>query len=217
MDSSSPQSPNISTWIEVHYWCKNCRLVSANIPRIQPDVPEDLDTPEELDTLRWIYHQLTLKAGCMEYREMGWLWSPLHMTLSKVVHYASSSSIWVVTTWHRIVCVLKNLAELGQWIELGSWWVATVEGTMVQTECVADSALIWISECSIPVMDTPFSWYSVVLGYCSKVSGRLGNIFCRTSLSAVQVCWIHNMYAVSVREEGEFGFTKERFNIEKEQ
>jgi len=26
----------------------------------------------------------------------------------------------------------------------------------------------------------------------------------------------HNMYAVSIREEGEFGVRKERFNIEKE-
>ena len=55
------------------------------------------------------------------------------------------------------------------------------------------------------------------LGFSGKVSCRLGNVVCRTSLSAVRVCWIHNMYAVSQREEGEFGFTKERFNIEKEQ
>jgi hypothetical protein len=37
---------------------------------------------------------------------------------------------------------------------------------------------------------TLFSSYSVVLGLCSKVSSRLGNVVCRTSLSAVLVCWI---------------------------
>jgi hypothetical protein len=64
--------------------------------------------------------------------------------------------------------------------------------------------------------DILFGWYSVVIGFCSKVSGWLGIIMCRTSLSAVRVCWSHNVYAVSVREDGECGVTKERFNIEKE-
>ena len=33
----------------------------------------------------------------------------------------------------------------------------------------------------------PISFYSVVLEFCSKVSGRLGNGVCRTSCSAVRV------------------------------
>jgi hypothetical protein len=41
--------------------------------------------------------------------------------------------------WHRIVGVLKILAELGWRIELGPWSVAPVEVTWVQTEYVADS------------------------------------------------------------------------------
>jgi len=61
------------------------------------------------------------------------------MTPPKVVHYAASSSISVVTAWHKIVSMLKILAELGWMIELGPWCVATVEVTWVQTEFVADS------------------------------------------------------------------------------
>jgi len=34
--------------------------------------------------------------------------------------------------------------------------------------------------------DTLFSWYSDVFGFCSKVSGRLGNVVRRSSLSVVQ-------------------------------
>jgi hypothetical protein len=71
--------------------------------------------------------------------EMGWSLSALYMSPPKVVHYASSLSIWVVTEWHRIVGVLKILAELERRIELGPWWVARVEVTWVQTEFVADS------------------------------------------------------------------------------
>jgi hypothetical protein len=41
--------------------------------------------------------------------------------------------------WHRIVSVLKNLADHGWRIELGPWWVATVEVPWVQNEFVADS------------------------------------------------------------------------------
>jgi len=49
--------------------------------------------------------------------------------------------------------------------------------------------------------ETLFSWYSVVLWFCCKVSCRLDNIVCRTWISAVCVCWIHNMYCVQcVRE-----------------
>jgi len=44
-----------------------------------------------------------------------------------------------VTVWHRIVGVLMNLAGFGQRIELGPWFMATVEVTWVQTEFVADS------------------------------------------------------------------------------
>ena len=40
------------------------------------------------------------------------------MTPPKVVYCASSSSIGVVTVWHRIVGVLKIVAELGRRIEL---------------------------------------------------------------------------------------------------
>jgi hypothetical protein len=43
------------------------------------------------------------------------------MTPLKVVQYSSILSIRVVTAWHRIVGVLKILAELGRRIELGSW------------------------------------------------------------------------------------------------
>jgi len=39
---------------------------------------------------------------------------------------------------------------------------------------------------------------------------------CRTSLSAVLGLLTHNMYAVSVREDGGFGLTKARFDIEEE-
>jgi len=62
----------------------------------------------------------------------------------------------VVTAWHRIVGVLKNLARLGRRIELEPWRVATVAGTWVQTEFVADSGYIGISECGIPVGRTPY-------------------------------------------------------------
>ena len=48
----------------------------------------------------------------------------------------------MVTAWHRIVGVLKNLAEFGQRIELGPWGVATVEVTWVRTEFVGDSGYI---------------------------------------------------------------------------
>jgi len=65
--------------------------------------------------------------------EMGWSWSPLHMTPPKVVHCDSSSSIWAVTAWHNIAGVLKNLAELRRRIELGPCWVATLEVAWVQT------------------------------------------------------------------------------------
>jgi len=41
------------------------------------------------------------------------------MTPVKVVHYASSSTVWEVTVSLRIVGVLKNLAGLGRRIELG--------------------------------------------------------------------------------------------------
>jgi hypothetical protein len=44
--------------------------------------------------------------------------------------------------WHRIVGVLKNLAELGRRIDLGPCLVATLEVTPVQTEYVADSGYI---------------------------------------------------------------------------
>jgi len=54
---------------------------------------------------------------------------PMHITLPMVGLYPSSSSFWVVTAWHRIDGVLKNLAEFGQRIELGPLWVATVEVT----------------------------------------------------------------------------------------
>ena len=47
--------------------------------------------------------------------------------------------IRLVTTWHRIVHVLKNLAQLGWRIELGPLGVAIVEDKWVQTEFVADS------------------------------------------------------------------------------
>jgi len=39
---------------------------------------------------------------------------------------------------------------------------------------------------------------------------------CRTSLSAVASLLNHNMYAVSVTDDGGFGLTKARFNIEEE-
>jgi hypothetical protein len=45
----------------------------------------------------------------------------------------------MVSIWHRNVDVLKNLAELGQRIDLGPWCVATVIVTWVQTEFVAGS------------------------------------------------------------------------------
>ena len=48
----------------------------------------------------------------------------------------------MVTVWHRIVGVLKILAELGRRIELGPWAVVTVEVTWVQTEYDADSGSI---------------------------------------------------------------------------
>ena len=145
----------------------------------------------------------------MEYWEMGWSRSPLHMTPPMVGLYVSSLSIWVVTVWHRIVGVLKNLAEFGRRIELGPWWVATVEVTWAQTEFVADSGYIWISECGIPVGRTAyFHDTSVVLWCCSKVSSWLGNVACRTSLSAVSSLLNHNMYAVSVREDGGFELTR---------
>jgi len=153
----------------------------------------------------------------MEYWEMGWSWSPLHMTPPMVGQSASSSSIWVVTVWHRIVSVWTNLAEFGRRIELGPWWVATVEVTWVQTEFDADSGYIWISECGIPVGRTPYSHHtSVVVGFCSQVGGQLGNVVCRTSPSGVPSLLNHVMYAVSVREDGGFGLTKARFNIEEE-
>jgi hypothetical protein len=41
--------------------------------------------------------------------------------------------------WHRIVGLLKNLAELGWRIELGPFQLATIEVTWVQTEFDADS------------------------------------------------------------------------------
>ena len=31
----------------------------------EPDAPENLNTPEELKTLTWLYHELTLRAGHM--------------------------------------------------------------------------------------------------------------------------------------------------------
>ena len=49
MDYSCPQFLNVSTRIEVRYWCKNSRLVEANIPRIETDAPE------ELETSTWLY------------------------------------------------------------------------------------------------------------------------------------------------------------------
>jgi len=59
--------------------------------------------------------------------------------------------------------------------------MATVEVTGVQTEFIADSGEILISECSIPVGETPyFHDNSDVLGFCSKVSGEQGNVVCRT-------------------------------------
>jgi len=64
--------------------------------------------------------------------------------------------------------------------------------------------------------DTLFSRYFCCFRFCSKVSGRLGNVVCRTSLSAVPSLLNHNMYAVSVSEDGGFGLTKVRFNIEEE-
>jgi len=39
---------------------------------------------------------------------------------------------------------------------------------------------------------------------------------CSTSLSAVPSLLNHNLYAVSVREDGGFGLTKARFNTEEE-
>jgi hypothetical protein len=47
-----------------------------------------------------------------------------------------------VNEWHRILSVLKNLAELGQRIELVPSSVATVDVRWVQTECIADSGYI---------------------------------------------------------------------------
>jgi hypothetical protein len=41
--------------------------------------------------------------------------------------------------WHRIAVVLKNLAELGRRIELGSCSAATLEVICIQTESVANS------------------------------------------------------------------------------
>jgi len=113
--------------------------------------PLRISTTEEFETLTWLYHSLTVSAGHMEYWEMGRSWGPLHMTLPMVVHCASCSSIWAVTAWHRIVGVLKNRAEPRWRIELGPCWVATLEVGWVQTEVVADSGWIWISEWGIPV------------------------------------------------------------------
>jgi len=65
--------------------------------------------------------------------------------------------------------------------------------------------------------DTLLSSYTIVLAFCTNVSGRVGNIVLSTAISAVWVYWIYNMYAGGVRAEGAFGFTKKTFNIEKEQ
>jgi hypothetical protein len=151
----------------------------------------------------------------MEYCEMGWSWLPLYMTPPMVGLYASCSSIWEMTAWHRIVGVLKNLAEFGQRIEFGPWWVAIVEVTWVQTEFVADGGNIGISEWGIPTGRTLYFCDTCVLfGFCSKIGGQLGNIMCKSLVSAVPSLLNHNMYAVSVREDGGFGLTKARFHIE---
>jgi hypothetical protein len=47
-----------------------------------------------------------------------------------------------------------------------------------------------IQICHTSWKHTLYSWYSVVLGFCIKVSGRWSNIVCRTSSSLVWVCWI---------------------------
>jgi hypothetical protein len=56
----------------------------------------------------------------------------------------------------------------------------------------------------------------VVLGFCSKISGQIGNVMSRTSLSAVPSLLNDVMNAVSVREDGVYGLTTVRFNIEEE-
>jgi len=153
----------------------------------------------------------------VEYWEMGWSWSPMHRTPPKEVHYASGSNIWEEAVWHKIAGVLKNLAGLRQWIDFRSL-VSGNSRSYIASNYVCCSKWInmnlWMRYTSRK--DTLFLWYSVVLGFCSRVCGRWGNIMCRTSLSAVRVCWSHTMFAVSVREDGEFGFTKKWFNIERE-
>jgi len=83
---------------------------------------------------------------------------------SKGSDYTFSLSTWKVTTWHRIVGFLRNC---GTWIELGPWWVATVEVTRVQAGfVVADSGWIRISECGIPVRKQPY-FHDILLLYDS--------------------------------------------------
>jgi len=48
----------------------------------------------------------------------------------------------VGSLWHGIVSALKNVAELGRWIELGPWCVATDEVTWVLTRFDADGGCI---------------------------------------------------------------------------
>jgi len=123
MDCSCTQFPNVSTHIQVRYWCQNWRFVTGNIPRIGPDAPEELETPEELEPLTWLYQVPTLRAGHTEYWDLCWSWLPLHGTPPKAVHYACSLSIWAVTAWCRIIGWLKNLADLDRgwsW-DLGEW------------------------------------------------------------------------------------------------
>lgn len=53
-----PQIPNISTYDKVCYWCYNWRLASANVPRFEPDTPEEYDTPGDHESITSLYYQL---------------------------------------------------------------------------------------------------------------------------------------------------------------
>jgi len=47
---------NVSTHIQVPYWCKKWRFAQANVPWSEADVAEDQDAPEELKLLILLYY-----------------------------------------------------------------------------------------------------------------------------------------------------------------
>jgi len=139
-------------------------------------ITKSLLVPDVWDTEIWIDHD----CPCIGLLRRLFI-RPLVWAFARWLHRSELSVCWwICATWFDRVGTLVNG---NRWSDMDSNWVCYWQWKNTN---------LWMQYASWK--DTLFSWYSVVWGFCSKVSSQLDIIVCRISLSAFCVCWIHNMY-----------------------